>query len=393
MILRDLITRITFQADTTPIRRVDSALTGIKSTIRSLAAALLTGFTIKTGTAMLKLGRQFEELRSGKMVPLLNEINRLSGDLFGKPSIFSEEQLQRAGVSLMQLGIRGKEAADLLRFAALVSVRGGLDIEQMAERLGSGIMSGGLADELLRLKLITPDVRDTLKIIENEIASGAGKISPRVTRAYREKLFAAIDRKELQKNFEEMLGGPLADPMRLSAQATNFWNKTSKGIVTAIGPLLSDLAEIFDWASDIGDAIAKWRKPIQEFSDEVRAFLKWVNQPYNLPPGKATLGGESTLKPGETPLLFQDVRKFFDWFYDWLPGTPESKKKTGGSPPPQGSIGQGGTNLYGDINLHISTQATDGVEISKVVVEELSRVFRGVAVDQAGSYEPHRVIG
>lgn len=272
MIVRDLVTRLTFRADTTPLDDFNRTLGGVKKTIAGIAATALSGWAVQSGTNIMMLKEQLRQLEGEAMGPLQQTIEDMTkeGNPFG--NMFEPVQLTRAAVALKRLGFEGKDAAEMLRFASLVFVRGGGDIEQVIQQLGSGTMQGGITETLRGLGLLTKETEFQLTLLESRIASSSGDAAELATREFRESVMAVVRQgsPELQQAFDQFLTSDTAAAFRSGVEMKNLWNQITETITQTIVPALRTVNELIQSVSQF---VAEWRAEILNTGGAVEALF------------------------------------------------------------------------------------------------------------------------
>ena len=74
MILRDLVSRITFKTDTTELTKLNTTMGGVKRIIAAAAGAALSFSAIKMGANFELLEGQLKSLQGGSVTPLIEKI-------------------------------------------------------------------------------------------------------------------------------------------------------------------------------------------------------------------------------------------------------------------------------------------------------------------------------
>lgn len=279
--LRDLIARITFQTDPEPLRALDRQLASVSRQVTAIAGTVLSGWALRSGQSILVLNEQLRQVSGTGFGAIREAIDTLAPD--GDTGIFSKEATTRAALALRELGFEGGEVAEMLKTASLLAPRLGGDLEETARRFGAGIQEGGLENFFRQIGLLGRVSAENLRIIEDSIVAGSGKVAPRMARMFREGVAGLLDpiRPELEKSLAEFEASPAGPLLRLQAGAGNLWNKITTGILTALGPALDKLADLTVAAQSFIDKFV----PVREFGDWLAGLFK------NPVAGTTALGG------------------------------------------------------------------------------------------------------
>jgi hypothetical protein len=250
-VLRDLVTRLSFKADTSVLKTVDQSLMGMAGSIKALAGTAISGWAVKTGTHLEVMTKQLGVLAQDGLDPITKKIEELSG----KGSIFSIEELTRSAVALQKMGFSSRETAELLEEGSLAALRADGNFEQVTQRLGQAIMGGGMPALLRDLNLFDKNTELFFKRVETKIASGAGVLSPEAIRTLGEDLMRevfAAKRKVLEGERALLSDTP---GLVIAAQAEDLWNEfalqTTKGLKPA-------LKVVSDFMTEVSGALREW---------------------------------------------------------------------------------------------------------------------------------------
>lgn len=275
MILRDLVSRITFKTDTTELKALDQTMGGLKRSIAAVAGTALSSFAIKAGGSIQLLRTQFDSL-SEAGGPLREEMERLEKLVGpgGEPSIFNEKTLKTAGVGLLQLGFNSEQSAKLMRLAATTVQRTGGDFLGATQKIGQGIREGGAVDFLRSIKLVTDEQANSLKLLESKIA--AGDPLQTFTRQYRARVLDVITKAnpELQAEFLKFLGDDESGAafLRVGSQFEDLWTKVAAKVTGVLEPALNGISKIMD---GLVDGLERWEPEIQIISDAFENMFKF----------------------------------------------------------------------------------------------------------------------
>lgn len=250
MILRDLVTRLTFKTDTSQLKKLDGTLGGLKRRIGAISAIGIAAWAVRTGSGMFELELQLKSLTKTGFGPISKAIDKLraKGKVTGLPSIFAKVDLLQAAVSLRKAGLEGKELIDMLNQAALLLPRAGGSIAQVASRLGEALTKGGLSEYLRELGVIGLDTQHRFEQLENQISTSAGIESVKATREYRRLMLSvlAVKKEVFAAEQEEMIKGEVGAKRRLEAAAKTAWTQLAQVLTTQLVPVLNQLSSFLD---------------------------------------------------------------------------------------------------------------------------------------------------
>lgn len=413
-ILRDLIARVTFRVDKTQLDGLDRTMSGLKRTITGVAGTALSAWAVKSGGDVQVLHSQFNAFEKDAASPLRQEIERLSGEMAGRESIFDEKTLLRTGIGLRQLGFGSKEAAELMGFASNLVVRAGGDFEGAARSLGSGIMQGGAVEALKSFGLISEDAARSLNFLEKQVA-----VDPfgAFARKYRTDVLAVIRKAnpEIREEFMAFLTerGSGSEVMRTGAQLTSLWTNVVRTITDLVEPALAKLPPIIAWANDevkkFRDFMDKDILPvIEKVVNGIERIFKRLGEEWRKT--KRFFTGDGGDVPQEDEGILESAARSVKEAVEGNPilrnllktppsmgfGAPTPERAGPKSNPlmeldpetgkPVGNeFPVGGINWNGD--LHVHTQASDPEEVARIVAREIRGASRKVVQNFLPSLE------
>ncbi len=272
-LLRDLVSRVTFRTDLTPLHQLDRTLDGVKSGIAAIAGTALSGWAIKAGGDIDFLHNQINTRFGAGLGEVKDKIDELAAEKGGLASIFSEKDLIQGSIALSRLGFSGKESAQLLEQASTLLSRSGTGIAETVEMLGRGIQEGGLTDTLRAFGFFSRETAEDFKIIEEAIGQAAGPLSARAMRQTREALARILEqnREKLEKERGILETSAAGANMRVGSQMENLWNRITRTITETMMPALNQIAGILEKASTFVEAL---RKDIVRAGGAAEAFFQ-----------------------------------------------------------------------------------------------------------------------
>ena len=277
-ILRDLVSRVTFRTDLTPLHQLDATLGGVKQGIAAIAGTALSGWAVKAGGDIdflhLQLGRRF----GGSLDVVKAKIDELAetDPMSNLASIFSEEDLLRASIALSEMGFSGERAAKILEQSSTLITRSGENILGTATALGRGIQTGGLNELLQKWDFFGKEIAEDFQIIEARLGESAGELSARRMRQRRDLVanIIAQNREALEKERAQLETSGAGANMRIGAQMENLWKRIARTINEAMIPALNAIAGLMEKASTF---VAELREEIVKAGGAAEAFFNKMN--------------------------------------------------------------------------------------------------------------------
>ena len=248
MLLRDLVTRLTFKVDSEPLRNMDKQIQSMTGGFKRLAAIAVSGLSIQAGGSIELLREQFKSLWGEGVKPFRDEMEKLQSETKG---LFTPRELLQAGISAKQAGLDGLEAAKALQLSSRIFVRAtGGDLGQAMNMLIQGLQEGGLSKVFRASGLMSKQMEEVINFYESRIAeAGAGTpIGKRLVREFNRDLMGALqspgNKRQLDKAFADFLRSPAAEVKRSQALLKSGWDELSSTIVKALAPALRELNDV-----------------------------------------------------------------------------------------------------------------------------------------------------
>lgn len=285
MLLRDLVTRLTFKVDSEPLRNLDKQVTNVFGGFRKLGGFLAAGFSISAGASFEFVTERFKTMLGKGVKPFREEMERLQKETGG---LFTPRALMEAGIGAAAVGLQGKEAAEALHLASRFLVRSGGDIKVAMADLVQGLQTGGLGEVFQKWAVMTPQVKDAVEFFESKIAAaGAGTpIGKELVRRYSRSLADAFRspeaKQKLDKAFAEFLDSPAAEMMRSQALLKTTWDRLSDSLVKGLVPAVRALNDVFISLNKSTAAFGGIEGVVKEVSSSIAELFKGEINPKSI---------------------------------------------------------------------------------------------------------------
>ena len=263
MILRDLVTRLTFKTDATPIKNLGGEISTLKMGLRALggvAAGAFSALTLNTAMDVTRVKTALKTLlgREGNQegIPALQEAMKN----LRKTGFAGDNEIDRSTMSLLQKGLAITQVAKALELTALHMSASGDSVEGLSEKIGSAMLDPQQATALaVSLRLMDKNAKMFSDIVTNSMLQSSGDLADMIARQRAEvlsKIFA--DQPEKRKKEQEDL--------------QEGWGKI-KGVVSGLDDLWKNISiTLFDLVKDtfpkINDLLEKSVEWVRKFRAE-----------------------------------------------------------------------------------------------------------------------------
>lgn len=414
MLLRDLVARVTVQADTTAIRTLDASMAKFASTAGLLAKGALAAFSAAAVDAAARADWLKQQIKmrtqdTQQWAMLEAAMDKVASAGRG---LFKDVEIRSGVLEAQKMGMALDDIVSTLAQAAVLYPRAGIqDFGELVTSLAQAKMGGpNIVTEFLRsLGMIGADQKAILDMIYGQITARAGEgVGTIVGRNIGKSILDNVFSPEMMSKLDQELGGFLKSPagQALTARKNlgDVFLKMADVVMNIIAPVfrvlnddiipplkvfLQRVSELVGSSEGIGglmdaakkryDALADspwaniplsphWfvrmsRDYPQMFGVPLNKFLEWADslgrtledQPKTKPPPAGPPPSEGG-KRGSLPLPW-DVR-------------PQSYSEQSSSAPKSG----GGVVFTGDII--INAPGASGQEIVRAIHEEFGRMMR-----------------
>lgn len=405
MLLRDLVTRLTFKVDSEPLRNMDKQIQSMTGGFKRLATIAVSGLSIQAGGSIELLREQFKSLWGEGVKPFRDEMEKLQSETKG---LFTPRELLQAGISAKQAGLDGLEAAKALQLSSRIFVRAtGGDLGQAMNMLIQGLQEGGLSKVFRASGLMSKQMEEVINFYESRIAeAGAGTpIGKRLVREFNRDLMGALqspgNKRQLDEAFKDFLSTPAAEIKRSQALLRTGWDELSATIVKSLAPALRELNDLLRTLNESASAFGGIGSAIADVVSSVGSLFKGEISPQSMK--GLTYGGFLMFMKTGNPVwlgigLGGVVARGQEGVSGFFAGRQEQQIEeqaqalTGRGPLPKGPselrATPGGQFNVGGITINVNAGIGQNVEdVAKQVWSKLTDEFRSLGNDQINNIE------
>lgn len=395
MLLRDLVTRLTFKVDTTPLKGVDRHFVSLKRAAIGLGTVLVGRQALITGGWLQALELQLKSLAGGS-----GPFKQLQKAMDELPAIFSKREAMAGLIGALQQGFGVNDVIKMMRESARLTARTNEGLDSLLPRFARMTKTGGMVEFLTSLGLIDERTERSLLKVTDKINQGAGLMSREMTRALGD-MFRAMINQHGETLDRELVERSQLSVLKMQKTWTDMWDVVARLGVEALEPVLNWTADIVKEVDNMVKSYGGVKGVIEAISN--LPIIKWWSgadkQDKVSPPGRPGyglgMGGRRVptdkdfgVGP-EGDIIDRSLKKLFD--FNLGPGMSEEEEMQDYQRrmrQMQKQFGAGkplGMNIE---NLNINVSGVGNVEaVAQRVMEKFTDQVSRVHNDQIGGLE------